>query len=197
MTCSLRSPFLSRSQPALARSSLHRQGSAALSLRSPLTAEPLRPARSRSAGNCVARPASGLARDRWVVGVEYPRDCAVVTRVLGATGSRLFCTAPARWLLVSPPGPIRLEWSACNVHRAELVDYLLPSPCPPGWAWHDRRDCSVWAAHSGCYGSSSFGRRQTCQGAGSPSRVFCPLTVDQSSGNPSGAERRGHETLLR
>jgi hypothetical protein len=130
---------------------------------------------------------------------EHPKDCSVITHRLDDKRKRRECLAFARWLLVSPEGqPIRFEWPACNVHRAELVNYLLPNPAPPGWVWIDRTDGGVYAAHVGCLGSSSLGRRQTCQGAGSPSMAFCPLTGDRRSGNPLGTERRGdRETLLR
>lgn len=106
--------------------------------------------------------------------MEVPRDCSY------RAGSRR-CTAPARWELVGPDGlpvvPI------CNVHRSAAAD-LVQVLDAGGWMWADRKSAGLWPAHRNCLGdSSSIGRRQTCQGAGSPSRVVCPLMGDQRSGS--------------
>jgi hypothetical protein len=104
--------------------------------------------------------------------MKAPRDCAY--RAAGRV-----CSAPARWELVGPDGhpvvPI------CNVHRAAAAD-LVQVLDAGGWMWADRGSSGLWPAHRGCLGISSGGRRQTCQGAGSPSRAVCPLTGDWRSG---------------
>lgn len=106
--------------------------------------------------------------------MQVPRDCAY--RARGRT-----CRAPARWELVGPDGAPVVP--ICNVHRAAAAD-LLQVLDAGGWMWADRQSAGLWPAHRSCLGdSSSIGRRMTCQGAGSPSRVGCPLTGDQRSGS--------------
>jgi hypothetical protein len=112
--------------------------------------------------------------------VELPRDCLAVTK-------RGSCTAPTRWVLVSV-GEEPLEWTVCNVHRAGVVEHLLPNPSPAGWSWADRVTGGVHPAHAWCLEVSSSGRRQTCRGAGSESRVVCPLTTAPRSGIPCGPD---------
>ncbi len=113
--------------------------------------------------------------------MHVPRDCAY-------RHSEKRCTAPARWELVGPDGSPIVP--VCNVHRAYVAD-LVVGISAGGWAWGDRREGGVHAAHRYCLGAlSSIGRRQTCQGAGSPSTAGCPLTGDWSSGSPQGPARR-------
>lgn len=113
--------------------------------------------------------------------VKSPRDCAY-----RANGRR--CMAPARWELVAPTGEPVIP--ICNVHRAPAADLLVVIGSG-GWMWADRGSAGLWPAHRACLDSSSVGRRQTCQGAGSPSRVGCPLTGDQRSGSTEWPGRGG------
>jgi hypothetical protein len=112
--------------------------------------------------------------------MQVPTDCAY-----RAGGRR--CAAPTRWELVAPSGEPIIP--ICNVHRAAAAD-LLQVLDQGGWMWADRRSAGLWPAHRTCLGLSSIGRRQTCQGAGSPSRAGCPLTGDQRSGSTEWPGRR-------
>jgi hypothetical protein len=115
----------------------------------------------------------------WWCVMPVPRDCSY--RHGGAP-----CTAPTRWQLIGPNGlPII---PVCNVHRAPVAD-LVVGIAAGGWSWGDRRGGGVHAAHRSCLALSSIGRRQTCQGAGSPSTVGCPLTGDWSPGSPQEPAR--------
>ncbi len=180
------SPALShwKQSPAASRLPTPHQGRFAVlrtRLRRPLTRGPWEPTgQPARAGKEACPPLRGTAGGVGM-GKGLPRDCSAV--LAGDSDGRA-CTAGARWVLTGPGLP--MEWPICNVHRGPVVDMLLPDPVPPGWVWIDRRGSGSYPVHGGC-SVSSFGRRQTCQGAGSPSMAGCPLTAGPSSESPSGA----------
>jgi hypothetical protein len=107
---------------------------------------------------------------------ELPKDCSMV---LGEDRHR--CGAATRWML-HQAGELE-SWPICNVHRSVIADQFVATG--GRWLWLDRVNLREYPAHAGCLRDlASVGQSQTCQGAGSVSRVVCPLTPAPGSGSP-------------